>query len=110
MIDTSVTVLGQEYDIEFVDGIDMGSDDGMCNSYSKVISIRKQEDLFSDDSCASDNDRNLRLREVIRHELVHAFLYESGLECYNEDEVLVDWIARQLDKINVAIDEVFRTI
>ena len=43
---------------------------------------------------------------VIRHEIIHAFLYESGLEgntnkCKNwsQNEEMVDWIAIQFPKI-----------
>lgn len=40
--------------------------------------------------------------KVLRHELVHAFILESGLsECceWAENEELVDWIARQFPKM-----------
>lgn len=45
-------------------------------------------------------------KTVIRHEIIHAFLYESGLEgntgkCKNwsQNEEMVDWIAIQFPKI-----------
>lgn len=45
-------------------------------------------------------------KTVIRHEIIHAFLYESGLEgntndCQNwsQNEEMVDWIAIQFPKI-----------
>ena len=39
---------------------------------------------------------------VLTHEMVHAFLYESGLsiESRAENEEIVDWIALQISKIN----------
>jgi len=44
--------------------------------------------------------------KIARHEIVHAFLYESGLDCnslkqYNwaENEEMVDWFAIQGPKI-----------
>jgi citrate lyase synthetase len=37
--------------------------------------------------------------KVLRHELVHAFLYESGLLNYCQDETIVDWIAIQMPKM-----------
>lgn len=46
--------------------------------------------------------------KVIRHELVHAFILESGLcECctWAENEELVDWIARQFPKMNKVFSE-----
>lgn len=41
-------------------------------------------------------------RKVLRHELIHAFLYESGLaenSDYAENEEMVDWIAMQFEKM-----------
>ena len=46
--------------------------------------------------------------KIIRHELVHAFILESGLcECctWAENEELVDWIARQFPKMNKVFSE-----
>ena len=39
-------------------------------------------------------------KEVIRHELVHAMLYECGLDSsWAENEEVTDWIAIQFNKI-----------
>ena len=41
-------------------------------------------------------------RKVLRHELIHAYLYESGLsyQCYwAENEEMVDWFAIQIPKL-----------
>lgn len=45
--------------------------------------------------------------QTIRHEVIHAFLYESGLDvCSNKDEAwarneeMIDWVALQFPKIN----------
>lgn len=42
---------------------------------------------------------------VIRHELTHAFLFESGMAAYSYDEKLVDWIAFQFKKLQKAFEE-----
>lgn len=41
-------------------------------------------------------------RHVFTHELVHAFLYESGLdvETWANNEEIVDWISLQLEKMH----------
>jgi len=39
------------------------------------------------------------VNNTIKHELVHAFLFETGHAAYSEDEVLVDCIAVTLEKI-----------
>ena len=41
-------------------------------------------------------------REVLRHEIVHAFFFESGLDSNSDfarNEELVDWIAIQFEKM-----------
>lgn len=46
-------------------------------------------------------------KATIRHEIVHAFLYESGLDVCSEwarNEEMVDWIAIQLPKMIKAMD------
>lgn len=50
--------------------------------------------------------RSFRRKEVLRHEIVHAFLAESGLQAdtskaraWAMNEEMVDWIARQGPKI-----------
>ena len=38
-------------------------------------------------------------KKVTRHELVHAFLFESGLHDMAKDEQLVEWLAIQSPKM-----------
>lgn len=48
------------------------------------------------------------MKKVLRHELVHAFMFESGLgddwehQESGHDETVVDWIALQLHKLDLA--------
>lgn len=58
------------------------------------------------------SDMEKHIRKVLRHEIVHAFLAESGLyECAGEaeswalSETMVDWVARQGQKIYKAWQE-----
>lgn len=47
--------------------------------------------------------------KVLRHEVVHAFLYESGLNTCCEwanNETVIDWIAIQIPKIVQAINSI----
>lgn len=47
-------------------------------------------------------------QKVLRHEIIHAFLNESGLDSNSEwarNEEIVDWIALQFEKIFEAIAE-----
>ena len=45
-------------------------------------------------------------RKVIRHEIVHAFLHESGMSAYSQDEDIVEWIAAQAPKLFKTFQEV----
>lgn len=73
--------------------------DGFCDCFNRVICIR------------GDNYNNVgnfkRLQnQSLRHEIVHAFLAESGLQSnfehcqeFGHEETMIDWIAIQFPKI-----------
>ena len=104
-----VNVLGEPYTIDIIpaetDPKLEEDHDGYCDTSEKRCVI--------DDLSEAENDRNATgdlksyRKQVIRHELLHAFLFESGLDvnswAYNEE--LVDWIAIQFPKIAKAFDE-----
>ena len=46
--------------------------------------------------------------QVIRHEVINAFFAESGLIEYGNDEVLVDWMAKQLPKIQETVEKIIK--
>ena len=86
-----VNILGTEYNVNFYDkNFPKPGYDGYCDTQHKEIHIKG-------DSVA--------VKEVLRHEIVHAFFHESGLTEYGCDEVLVEWIAMQFDKIAKAVQE-----
>ena len=66
-----VTVLGTTYTIKEDKNLNNTSADGLCKTYEKLILYRPVEGMLSagDDYLAKE----ARLREVIRHEIVHAF-------------------------------------
>lgn len=74
--------------------------DGFCDfSTKKIIIAEMKPDDYS------MKDLVLYEKKVIRHELVHAFLYESGLDVNSDwarNEELVDWIALQSPKMSKA--------
>jgi len=88
-----VNVLGTEYEIIFED---FGRDnrDGYCSVIDKKIHI---------DTQITNEDRK---RIVLRHEIMHAFFFESGLENYFYDEQLISFIALQFDKIEKVFKEI----
>ena len=100
-----VHILGTEYTIkeqsesenELLKGCD-----GYCDWTTRVIVVERE-------MVGNLEDMEAYIRKVLRHEIVHAFLLESGLhECSGEteswasNETMVDWIARQGEKIYAA--------
>lgn len=86
--------------------------DGYCNSYAKEIVVC---DLRSRDEWKDEPDRTVAeaQKRILRHEIVHAFLDESGLAqnasdtdgAWARNEEMVDWIAIQGEKIHKAWKE-----
>lgn len=106
-----INILGTEYTIEFKDYEDHGdfdrySADGLCDHFAKEITICN---LSSRESWKGTNTNSIRAAEkkTLRHEIIHAFLNESGLkECsatisggWAEFDEMIDWIALQGPKI-----------
>ena len=105
-----VNILGTEYTIEILkkeeDKYLNDNRDGYCDKTSKKIVV-----------CAEDEENELDnydvyLKNIIRHEIVHAFLFESGLHenfshpQFGHEETMVDWIAVQFPKMLKAFQEV----
>lgn len=102
-----INVLGTDYRIfkhRQEENKRLSNKDGFCDPYAKEIVVLKCEDNKDD----IDSARNLKFYEnkILRHEIIHAFLYESGLdinshdiEQWARDEEIVDWIAIQFSKI-----------
>lgn len=92
--------ISYHYDTEDIKLKDM---DGYCDCTSKQIVIRK---LTKEQTCEIDNCRDMDayFNKVLRHELVHAMLYESGLHVLSENawavnEEIIDWMAIQIPKL-----------
>ena len=79
---------------------------GYCDITTKEIVIEKiKEDKFTVKDIKAFKDK------VLRHEIIHAFLYESGLYTNTENqwavnEEIVDWFAIQLPKITKVLDKI----
>ena len=101
-----VNVLGTEYEIS-AESIKNDEADGTCDFYSKRITYRDPKEYENDPMTVERPD--LYTDKIIRHEIVHAFLFESGLDASTEwarNEEIVDWIALQGEKIFAAWKEV----
>lgn len=107
-----IKILGTPYKIKFV-GI---NDDeycvknnlvGYCDSIAKTIVVTTP---WSREGFEGYNKEELlyEIRWTLRHEIIHAFLNESGLEdcasksqySWAKNEEMVDWFAIQIPKIN----------
>lgn len=104
----TVNVLGVEYTIKKsnkVEDLGLETCSGYCDHTTKTIVIdtfKPYEEL--PDALGNMDDYE---KKVIRHELVHAFLYESGLSSnsWAKDEEIVDWIACQFPKLQTAFTQ-----
>lgn len=101
-----VNILGTDYAIyerERHDDKQLDDKDGYCDDSVKDIVIARFEPEPD-----SKKDLNAVRQKILRHEIIHAFLCESGLSCnsdWAENEELVDWIAIQGPKIYKAWQE-----
>ena len=102
---TEINILGTKYSYKEDDlsNPELAEADGICDRYDKEIIVRKKE--FIDGK--TEQARNYRFNHVLRHELVHAFAQECGVQ-YGEDEALVDWIAAIIPRVNAAVAEIYK--
>lgn len=103
----TVSILGTEYRVirrtEKEDPILKGKD-GYTDCTDKLIVVETTTDNFEVKYPEEYYD------VVLRHEIVHAFLYESGLssQSWGENEEIVDWIALQFPKMQKVFSEISR--
>lgn len=98
----TIEILGSQYRIIFTDEMQDNDNYGECDRYSKTIRINKN--AFEGEGLT--NNIQGVIDKTVRHELFHAIFHEAGLDCYAEDEVLVDALAILFPKIKQLIKEV----
>lgn len=113
MQDFKANVLGSELSVVF--GTEkkyqnLSEMDGYADFSTHQIVIDTMEK--SDGQIGSKGDMTAYKKQVIRHEIIHAFLYESGLEACSTtsdnwalNEEMVDWFAIQSPKIFKVFNE-----
>ena len=69
--------------------------DGYCDYSTKEIIV----DANNFGGIRDPKNPKLYQNKVMRHEIIHAYFYESGLFDEFKDEKIVDWIAMQFPKI-----------
>lgn len=105
-----VHILGTGYKILIIEEGDYrysNEADGWCDPQGKEILLYNYKQ-----GAESVKDLVAYQNKVLRHEIIHAFLYESGLwqssygsNCWAKNEEMVDWIAIQEPKLNRAFKE-----
>lgn len=96
-----ISILGTEYEIILEAKEEDYPKLKKCAGYTdfsiKQIVVAKFE---SDDMSVAD--LKIYSKKVLRHEIIHAFMYESGLNENSDwatNEELIDWIALQFEKM-----------
>lgn len=98
-----ISILGVAYNIYFdCDAEELPEDaDGCMDCSTKTIKVLKHE-------VNRNSLQNMEAYEkkILRHEIIHAFMYESGLwncsgtsDAWGQDETITDWLAIQMPKI-----------
>ena len=103
----TVNILGTEYTITRVhNDPKLENIDGFCDETTKEIVVDNYDG--DDGKPGVKAQLDIQRKKVIRHELVHAFLFECGLaenSPWAQNEELVDWFALQGPKIYKAWQE-----
>ena len=102
-----VNILGTEYSIKcgtYKDFPALSEMDGYTDTSTKQIIVDDMS--MAEGEVESKKDLKTYQKSVIRHEVTHAFLYESGLaenssenKSWATNEEMVDWFAIQSPKI-----------
>lgn len=109
---TSIRVLGTKYTIEthqVSEDLLLKEKDlyGYCDEHNKLIVVADFSDGKYYNNKFTDYEREYLTAETLRHEIIHAFLYESGLgtcsskfeDAWVTNEEMIDWFAVQFPKI-----------
>lgn len=110
---SKVNIMGTEYTIKYCEEkehplLNGKNRDGCtdCSAKEIIICEKKQD-------CELHDYEHWK-KNVLRHEIIHAFLFESGLDTstfqwgggWAENEEMVDWFAIQFPKILKVFEEV----
>ena len=96
-----IKVLGTEYTVRFVDEPDATMREidacGYTDYTTKEIVVENKKHT----AAWQCENQEMLTRQTIRHELLHAFLYEAGipLNMLFHSEEMVEWVAAQFPKI-----------
>lgn len=114
-ITTTVKIMGIDYSVIFVDNEIEGYPNlcGLClGEFKRIYVVKEKTSKY-----LSMTDCIESLTQTCKHELIHAFLYMSGLHASSLEtdhwalnEEMIDWFAIQWDYINDAVRELSQFI
>ena len=109
--DKTVRILGTPYDLVFIPDDSPCFEDKECDGYIDVTTKQITIAIFEPDKNSVANLDEYQ-KQIMRHEITHAFLYESGLwgnsnacEYWALNEEMVDWFALQHNKLHAAFEK-----
>ena len=106
-----INVLGTVYNVEMKtrhEDLKLESCGGYIDPTLKRIVVEQYDAAQDANPVMAVGDMQTDEHRALRHEIVHAHFYESGLFCdsgYGQDETLVDWIALQMPKMVMVMRE-----
>lgn len=95
-----VNVLGTEYDVKLLEERDETMQTVNCDGYTD-FSSKEIKVLKAEEKPGNQKDIFKYQNTVLRHEIIHAFLYECGIDhgMQFHNEECVDFFAIQFDKL-----------
>lgn len=105
MKDYIVKVMGMDYKLKFCTSEEQPkfkslSAAGLCEPYERILYINI-EDMGDEDAFANVFSY---IKQVIRHEVMHAMFFECGLTDYMRDETLVEFLACAYPKMEATLE------
>lgn len=103
-----LNILGAEWDYEYIstdeDEVPLLEVGGYCDFTVRRIVVYKPP------ADANVRDPEKVVKESARHEIIHAYLFESGLgeeihAVRGHDEQFIDWFAKQYPKLRKTFEE-----
>lgn len=101
-----VKVMGMDYKLKFCTSEEQPkfkslSAAGLCEPYERILYINI-EDMGDEDAFANVFSY---IKQVIRHEVMHAMFFECGLTDYMRDETLVEFLACAYPKMEATLEQ-----
>lgn len=110
ILGTEYTILVKKYDED--EAFARRSIDGYCDAYKKEIVVCDMN-TYKGWEYEEQETKAVCQKQTLRHEIIHAFLSESGLAdsaatfsySWAKNEEMIDWIALQFPKMLQAFKE-----